>query len=98
MKQTPKTHIVRHLRLLWLHSKERAEALKLGKYSCSDCGIKQSKKKGHEQKVQVHHKEGVGNWDKVITSIRKEILCSSEKLEVLCPSCHLKKDREDDGS
>ena len=88
MNETKKAIIVRHLRLLWLHSWERADALKREKYCCQRCHVKQSKKKGFEQKIQVHHKDGVGNWDKVIDLIREEILCDSDKLEVLCPTCH----------
>lgn len=86
--QTPKTIIVRQLRQLWLRSRERGEALKRDKYSCVRCGKKQSKKQGCEQKVEVHHKEKVCNWDKIIEVIREELLCDVEKLETLCPECH----------
>jgi predicted HNH restriction endonuclease len=86
--QTPKTIIVRQLRQLWLRSRERGEALKRDKYSCVRCGIKKSVKKGSEQKIEVHHKEGVCNWDKIIEVIREELLCSIDKLESLCPDCH----------
>lgn len=86
--ETKKTHIVRMLRQLWLRSAERAEALKRDKYSCQRCGVKQSRKKGKEQKVQVHHLGGIGNWDEVIEVIRKEILCDPENLRTLCPNCH----------
>ena len=87
-EETKKTHIVRALRLLWLRSKERTAALKKSGYCCERCGVKQSKKKGFEQRVEVHHKEGVGNWDKIIDVIHEELLCAPEKLEVLCPECH----------
>ncbi len=86
--ETKKTHIVRMLRMLWLRSVERAEAMKRAKYCCERCGVKQSKAKGKEQKVEVHHKGGVGNWDRIIAVIREELLCPPEKLEVLCPDCH----------
>lgn len=86
--QTPKTIIVRQLRQLWLRSRERGEALKKSGYKCESCGVKQSKKKGFEQKVEVHHKEGVCNWDKIIEVIREELLCSPDKLQSLCPDCH----------
>jgi predicted HNH restriction endonuclease len=88
MDETKKTHIVRHLRLMWLQSNERSQALKNANYSCQSCGVKQSKKKDHIQKIEVHHKEGIGNWDKVIELIRSEILCSPDQLMVLCPDCH----------
>jgi predicted HNH restriction endonuclease len=89
---TPKTHIVRQLRLLWLKSKERSQALKNSQYTCEHCGVKQSTAKGREQKVEVHHKKGVTNWDRIIEVIREELLCDPEDLEVLCPDCH---DEED---
>jgi predicted HNH restriction endonuclease len=88
MEETKKTHIVRGLRQIWLRSLERRDALKRTKYTCERCGVKQSKAKGKEQKVTVHHKKGVGNWDRIIQVIREELLCSPEHLEVLCPECH----------
>ena len=88
MSETPRSQIVHALRQLWLRSRERAEALKNAKYTCKDCGVKASTAKGKEQKIQVHHKEGIGNWDAVVELIYKEILCDPSKLEVLCPDCH----------
>ena len=86
--QTPKTIIVRQLRQLWLRSRERGEALKRAGYACEKCGVKKSAAKGKEQKIEVHHKEGVCNWDKIIEVIREQLLCSPDKLEALCPECH----------
>jgi len=77
------------LRRLWLRSRERSEALKKAQYSCHDCGVKQSRKKGHEQKVEVHHIDGILNWQEIIKNIRKNLL--NDNLEVLCPECHSKK-------
>lgn len=88
--KTPTSRIRSNLRKLWLRSRERALALKIQSYTCQKCGVKQSKAKGKEQKVEVHHKEGVGNWNKLIELIKEELLCSPDKLEVLCPECHLK--------
>jgi predicted HNH restriction endonuclease len=87
---TPRSRIRATIRSLWLRSRERAKALKNAGYTCEKCGVKQSKKKGFEQKVEVHHKKGIGNWDKVIETIKEEILCSPDNLEVLCPECHKK--------
>ena len=86
--ETPKTIIVRQLRLLWLRSKERAEALKRSKYCCEVCHKKKSTAKGKEQKIEVHHREGILNWDSMIWAIRENLLCEPEKLQVLCPDCH----------
>lgn len=85
---TPRSQIVHALRLLWLRSRERATALRLAEYKCAECGVKASQAKGREQKVEVHHKEGIGNWDNVIDVIYKELLCDVSNLQVLCPDCH----------
>ena len=90
MERTPKSKIRSSLRLLWLQSRERAAALKLHSYTCNQCGVKQSKAKGREQKVEVHHKLGVGNWEHIIDLIQQELLCDPTDLEVLCPECHKK--------
>lgn len=86
--RTPKGRIKAALRQLWLRSRERATALKNTKYCCAKCGVKQSKAKGKEQKIEVHHKEGIANWNKVIELIQAELLVSPDKLESLCPTCH----------
>ncbi len=88
MERTPDYRIRSALRLLWLRSRERGEAIKRDKYTCQCCGVKQSKAKGKEKKVEVHHKEGVGNWDKIIDLIYSELLCDPKDLETLCPGCH----------
>jgi predicted HNH restriction endonuclease len=86
--RTPRQQIKSALRLLWLRSKERSKALQASEYCCSRCSVKQSKAKGQEQKIEVHHKEGIGNWDKVIDVIREELLPDISLLEPLCPECH----------
>jgi predicted HNH restriction endonuclease len=85
---TPRSRIRSALRQLWLRSRERGIKISQAKYTCERCGVKQSKKKGFEQKVEVHHKKGIGNWDMVMDVVQKEILCSPDDLEVLCPECH----------
>lgn len=88
MTTTPDSVIRGNLRRLFLHSKERGEALKRDLYTCQRCNVKQSRKKGFEQKVQVHHKEGILNWQELIQAIRSHLLCTPEGLETLCPECH----------
>lgn len=63
-------------------------AIKRDGYTCQCCGRKQSKAKGNEFDVQVHHKAGIGNWDAVINSVYENILCDPEGLETLCKECH----------
>ncbi len=90
---TSRQKIVSALRMLWRNSPERYVALKEGKYTCVKCGAKQSVAKGKEQKVLIHHKEGVLNWDVIIALIRQQLLCKPGKLECQCPECHKKEEK-----
>ena len=85
---TPNSRIKSALRQLWLRSRERAAAIKRDEYRCQRCGGKQSKAKGKEFKVEIHHKEGVENWQELYNSIRKNLLVDPEHLETLCKECH----------
>jgi len=89
--RTSRARIKGMLRQMWLKSAERNEALKRDGYTCQDCGIKQSKKKGFEVQVQVHHKDGINTWDEIIDLIQNSLLCDPDKLETLCIDCHDKK-------
>jgi predicted HNH restriction endonuclease len=93
VEYTPSSKITVALRQLWLRSRERAKALKLANYCCKDCGVKQSKAKGREQKVEVHHKKGI-NWKGLAEEIRNRVLQTPDDLEVLCPDCHKKRHEE----
>jgi len=84
---TPNARITSALRQLWLRSRERAAALKRDNYTCQSCNVKQSTRKGHEQKVVVHHNKGV-KWDEIREYIRKELLVNEKDLTTLCPKCH----------
>jgi hypothetical protein len=86
---TPRSKVRAAIRQVWLRSRERAAALKRDKYCCQRCGVKQSKAKGKEQKVEVHHLEGhIPNWELIIDEIFKSILCDPKFLQTLCPDCH----------
>jgi hypothetical protein len=85
---TPRSKVKNAIRQLFLRSRERAAAIKRDQYTCRKCHKKQSKAKGKEQKIECHHIDGIGNWDKVIDLIFEEILCSPEKLITHCPECH----------
>lgn len=89
---TPRSRIRSTLRQLWLRSRERAAALRRDNYTCQDCGEKQSKAKGKEFSVQVHHKRGVLNWDSLIDEVFKHLLCDPKHLETLCKDCHNKRE------
>jgi predicted HNH restriction endonuclease len=75
------------LRRFWLRSNERSAALKRTGYCCAKCGVKQSKAKGKEQKIEVHHVEGI-DWDGLCDLVRERMLQSPDKLMPLCPNCH----------
>ena len=84
---TPRSQVRSALRQLWLRSRERREALKRDKYTCVECGVKQSKAKGKEQKVEVDHLRGAG-IEKVIDAVFRELLVGPEHLETVCPDHH----------
>lgn len=90
LSYTPNSKIKNALRRLFLRSRERAARLKADGYCCQVCGVKQSRRKGHEVYVEVHHKAGVTNWLEIYRVIRENLLCDPEKLETLCNSCHKK--------
>ena len=88
-ESTPKSQVRAALRQLWLRSRERAAALKRDKYSCVHCGVKQSTAKGKEQRVEVHHLDGI-QWEQVIDYIFRHVIVTPDKLETVCPDCHSK--------
>ena len=88
MIRTPRSRVKGMLRQIFLRSAERGEALKRDKYTCQTCGIKQTTKKGMEVKVEVHHKNGIMVWDKIIDLIYQELLCDPAELQTLCRDCH----------
>ena len=93
---TPRSKVRAAIRQLWLRSRERAAAIKRDKYTCQRCGAKQSKAKGKEQKVEVHHKAGhIPNWEVIIDQIFLTVLCDPEHLETMCPDCHDKETEKD---
>ncbi len=85
--QTPNSKIRSALRQLFLRSRERAAVLKEAGYCCSRCGAKQSRAKGREVYVEVHHKAGILNWDRLILAVR-EYLLDKEAMVVYCRDCH----------
>jgi len=87
---TPRSKIVAAIRQLWLRSRERAKALKDYGYCCSECGVKQSKAKGKEVKIEVHHDPPIGHkWNRIVDLIAKHILSAPQV--PLCRDCHKKK-------
>ena len=85
---TPRSQAKRMLAQLFLRSRERALAMKLAGYCCGRCGKKQSKAKGREVSIEVHHLAGVKVWEEILNLIYSELLVSPEKLMPLCRGCH----------
>ena len=84
---TPRSRVKAAMRQLWLRSRERQAALKKAGRCCERCGVKASTAKGHEQKLEVHHVDGI-NWDGLVDMFIRRVLPSIDRLEVLCPQCH----------
>ena len=89
LERTPRSRIKAAIRALWLRSRERAAAIKRDKYSCQHCGAKQSTAKGREQRIEVHHLNGI-EWLKIVDYIYRHVLVDPKELETLCPECHRK--------
>ena len=77
-------------RYIWMRCAERAAALKRDKYTCQGCGRKQSKAKGKEFKVDVHHIDGIDHWQEIIDLIIDNLLQTPENLVTMCKGCHKK--------
>jgi len=85
---TPRSKVRAALRLLWLRSRERQAALKRDGYTCRCCGMKQSKAKGRECAVEVHHIHEIDNWDVLIDQVYRFLLAHPDNLVTLCHACH----------
>ena len=85
---TPNSQVRSALRKLFLRSRERAAAIRRDKYTCQACGVKQSRAKGKEVNVEVHHKEGILNWELLFEAVRFYLLCKPDDLITYCKECH----------
>lgn len=85
---TPRSRVKSALRQLWLRSRERAKALKDADYRCAECNAKQSKAKGREVNIQVHH-DPLINWDGIVDLIFERLLNAHQY--PLCKDCHKKR-------
>lgn len=89
IKKTTRAMVKAALRKLWLRSPERAAVLKRDRYTCQQCGIKQTKAGPPENhvKVNVHHAVEI-EWDAFVDKVLEELFLSEQ--HVLCTECHLK--------
>jgi len=90
---TPRSRVRSALRRLWLRSRERAAAIKRENGCCELCGKKQSKAKGREVKLEVHHNNGI-EWELMVDYVYRHLLCSPDHLTVYCSDCHAKEHEE----
>ena len=88
LEHTPSSQIRSALRRLSLRSRERQATLRRDKYTCQACGAKQSKAKGREIAVDVHHVDGIDNWPELIELIREKLLVHPDRQVTLCKKCH----------
>jgi predicted HNH restriction endonuclease len=95
LEYTPNSKIKAALRRLWLQSRERSRTLQRDNYTCQVCGCKQSRAKGKEFSVEVHHRYGVVNWDEIYKVIRLHLLCRPDALVTLCKRCHKDIDKKE---
>lgn len=87
---TPNSQIRSALRLLFLKSREHTAVLKRDSYSCVLCGKKQSRAKGKECRVEVHHldTDDKNRWSDLILAVRRFLLSKPETMICLCSQCH----------
>lgn len=87
LASTPRSRVTAALRQVWLRSRERAAAIKRENGCCQVCGAKQSTAKGREVKLEIHHNHQI-NWQHIIDTVYKHLLCDPKHLTVLCKDCH----------
>lgn len=93
---TPRGKVRSAHRQLWLRSRERAAALKRDNYTCTCCNRKQSRAKGREFSVEVHHAGGKEiPWEDGINWVFEHILVDPALLVTMCPECHDKEHGKD---
>ncbi len=76
-----------------MKSRERSFSIKRDSYTCQECGRKQSKKKGEEFKVCVHHLEEI-DWKDLVDLVYERLLQTPKDLQTLCYTCHEKETRD----
>ena len=92
--KTPRSRVKHALRQLWLRSRERQFAISRDSYTCQYCKQRQSRAKGKEFYIEVHHMAGIANWETVIDAVYEHILCHPDGLETLCRDCHDREHKE----
>ena len=94
---TPRSRVRDALRKTWLRSRERAAAVKREGGCCERCGAKQSRAKGREVAIEVHHRDGI-DWDALVDMVFARLLVDPSRLEVLCRECHGAEHKQEKGN
>jgi predicted HNH restriction endonuclease len=87
LRTTPRSVIKSAFRQVWMRSRERSEALKRTGYCCEKCHVKQSRAKGREVYVEVHHMDGI-DWPGLVDLFIERVLHDPSRLMPLCEKCH----------
>ena len=82
-----KTKTLSALRMIWLRSRERGDAIKETDRRCCCCGVRQSAAKGREAALTVHHLHRP-NWERILTVIKEELFSEPVYLWPMCNECH----------
>ena len=85
--RTPRSQVKHTLQQLFLRSREHSFALKRDGYTCQICGKKQSRAKGKEVYVELHHIDAIA-WQHLIDMVYEMLLCDPGRLQTLCKECH----------
>lgn len=87
---TPRSRVRAMLSQIFLRSRERAAAVKRESGCCQRCKAKgrpKATRNGPQVSLQVHHLDG-GGIDEIMDLIFTRLLCSPDRLKVLCAPCH----------
>jgi predicted HNH restriction endonuclease len=84
---TPLGQIKRAVRLCWLRSRERNQAIKDAGRACTKCGKHSSVAVGRKVVINAHHTHGI-DWDGICRDIRDRVFQTPADYTVLCEDCH----------
>jgi len=87
-RKTSDATIKSFIRKLWMQSRERTAAIRDQGHKCRRCNARETSRKGIEVSIEVHHRKGEIDWEKIISFIRQEVLVDPSLLDVMCMTCH----------
>lgn len=87
MARSWRPKLISALRMIWLRSQERGDAIRSTDRRCVSCGVRESKAKGKEAKITVHHVKRP-DWERIVRVIKEELFSDIQWLWPICPDCH----------